>query len=190
MTKFKYRIFNKPLNQENMKKLLLSLAVVALVLTSCDLFGDLDDINFETDFSASYNVSVTNDSAKLDKIINLKDDPDIQKYQDKLKEVTIDSVILSVSDYTGVANNKLNGSVKYSEVTSTSPILFATITNLALENGAKTKIIAAPAVIAAAQAIMKDKKEIKVYLRGKTTGTANFTLNVKYYVTVKAEALK
>lgn len=172
-----------------MKKLLLSLAVVALVVTSCDLFGDLDDIDFKTDFTASYSVNVTNDSAKLDKIINLKDDPDVLKYQEKLKDVTIDSVILSISDYTGVANNKLNGFVKYSDVSSSSPILFATISNLALENGAKTKITAEPAVIAAVQTIMKDKKEIKVYLRGKTTGAATFTLNVQYYVTVKAEAL-
>lgn len=172
-----------------MKKLLLSLAVVALVVTSCDLFGDLDDIDFKTDFTASYNVTATDDSAKLDKVINLKDDEDIEKYQNKLKDVTIDSVILSVSDYVGTPGNKLNGAVKYSDVSSSSPILFASISNLALENGAKTKITAAPAVITAVQTIMKDKKEIKVYLRGKATGAATFTLNVQYYVTVKAEAL-
>ncbi len=172
-----------------MKKLLLSLAVVALVVTSCDLFGDLDDIDFKTDFTASYNVTVTDDSAKLDKVINLKDDPDIEKYQNKLKDVTIDSVVLSISDYSGAPNNKLNGAIKYSEVSSSTPVLFALVSNLALENGAKTKITATPAIIAAVQTIMKDKKEIKVYLRGKTTGAATFTLNVQYYVTVKAEAL-
>jgi hypothetical protein len=175
-----------------MKKFLLSLAIVALVVTSCDLFGDLDDINFSTDFTASYDVTVATDSAKLDKVINLKDDAEIEKYQSKLKDVTVDSVILSISDYTSnsnVTDNKLSGSLKYSDVTSTSPLLFATISGLELKNGAKTKITAAPAVLSAVQMIMKDKKEIKVYLRGKTLGAATFKLNVKYYVTVKAEAL-
>lgn len=172
-----------------MKKLLLSFAVIALVVTSCDLFGDLDDVEFDTDFTASYNVSVTNDSAKLDKIINLKDDSEFEKYQSKIKDVTIDSVILMVENYQGNAGNKLSGSVKYSEVTSDIPVLFAQFSNLALENGAKTKLTAAPAIIAAAQAIMKDKKEIKVYLRGKATGSATFTLTVQYYVTIKASAL-
>lgn len=172
-----------------MKKIFLSFAAIALVVTGCDLFGDLDDVDFSTDFTASYNVDITDNQASLVKTINLKDDPDIEKYQNKLKDVTVDSVILTVKNYAGAAGNKLNGTISYSEVTSDTPITFAQITNLALENGKKTKITAAQAAITAAQTIMKDKKEIKVYLNGTATSTATFTLEVQFYVTCTAEAL-
>lgn len=174
-----------------MKKVLLSLTIFALAVTSCDLLDKVDDVVFQTDYTATYPVSVTNDSIKLEQVVNLTSDEEVDKYKDKLQNVTVDSLILKVEGYTSsVSGNKLSGSLKYSETTSTAPILFAEISNFTLSEGAKTKLTPSAAQLANIQNILLTKKAIKVYLRGKTTGAATFTLKAVIYLSVKADALK
>lgn len=173
-----------------MKKMLFSLAIITMAFTSCDLLDSVDDVEFNSDFTATYDVVATGDSVKLEQVIKLADDADIEKYKDKLQKVTVDSLVLTTENYLGANGNKLNGSFKYSETTSTSPILFAEISDYALANGAKTKLALSAAQLATVQNIMLTKKEIKVYLRGKTTSAATFKLKAIVYVSVTADALK
>lgn len=172
-----------------MKKVLLSFAIVAMVLSSCDLFDELDNVEFNPTYTATYDVNVTNDSIKLEKTIDLTSDEDIEEYQSKLTQVTVDSVILKVEGYTGGTNNILSGSLKYGEVNATSQILFAAIPNLPIAEGAKIKLVPSQTTLNAIQEVLTSQRAIKVYLRGKATSTANFTLNAVFYMSVKADAL-
>ncbi len=172
-----------------MKKVFFFSAIAALVFNSCDSINKLDDVTIPTDYTTSYSVETTNDSINMNQIFDITSDEDVKKVKDKIKGVTLDKLELSVTEYVGVDGNKLNGSLLYSEATSSYPLLLSLINNLALVNGTTITLSADQTKLTAIQNILLEKKSIKVYLKGKTTGAASFTLKAKFYFTIKANVL-
>lgn len=174
-----------------MKYMMVLMVAITVLVGGCDWFDKIDDVEFESDYAVEYDVSVTNDSVKLDQLLTLTSDSEVEKYQDKLQKITVDSVVLRVSNYNSSAStNLLSGSVMYSESTSNNPIDFASFSNFAISEGASTKLTPSNAKMSEIQSILLSQKAIKVYIRGKATSAADFTLKAYFYFTVKADALK
>lgn len=173
-----------------MRNLLFISAIVALLATSCDMINTIDDVSIPVDYSASYDVTATSDSILLDKTFSLPSDPKVNAMKDKISDVKLDSIVLVVDNYVGESGNKLNGKLGYSEITSDICKVFTNISNFELSNGSKLKLIIPKAEIENVQSILLQQNSIKINLKGKADLPATFTINAKFYISLKADALK
>ena len=179
-----------------MKKLQLHvLLAVIFTFTSCELVKDLTDVPIEADYDIVFNVDLNADEGTVDekKLIDLTEDEEAEKYEDRLEEVKLDSVTVALKSYEGEENNLLNGSLQYAKVNG-SPVLFSSLTNLDLAqlhtSGKEQKVEVITSELDNITSILKKDKKIDVYLKGSVDKVpAKFDVKIVFYTTLIAQAL-
>jgi hypothetical protein len=187
-----------------MKTLFLkAIGVVAMIsfatlFTSCDLFEDADDIDFDATLEET--ITVTEESTGTNVayaetiLLDATSDPDIDEYKDKITGFTVKKISYQVTSYDGPSLCTFSGTLAFGDASLATSTVSATITNLNLQqaytsaqvfdltfNQADTDKIAA---------LLKDDKAVKIYLNGTLSQTPVYcTIRVIVDVSVKADAL-
>lgn len=159
-------------------------------LSSCDLFDKADDISFDTELPLEFVIDETqiNPNGKdytVTKVLDASSDPDVAKYANKIKEFKVNRITYSISGVTpsGVTFN--NGKLKVDNKT------LASAGNVNITSASDVELTTDAAGINDLASRLLGNKQAEVALAGSFTSTPiKFTLSCKFYVTVKADALK
>jgi len=179
----------------NMKKMLIlpMIALLAAGVSSCDLFGEADDISFDAELPLEFVVDEKMVSSSpvnytKTKTIDATSNPDVAKYKDKIKDFKVNKVTYTISGY--VAPNVVTFSNGKLSVASSGKTI-ASATSVDLTNSAETELNAdVDGFNALAERLKIDKSET-VTLSGTFSSTpVAFVVTAKFYVTITADALK
>jgi hypothetical protein len=173
-------------------KVTLFLAAV-LLLTGCDLFKDAAEITISTNLTADIPVIVApGKSADLITDVNaafsgtaklsLADNPDIEDYLDKIREVDLKSVVITVNGLTA------GQTISTVTVTVTGSGELGTQTNITSANNSFTPAVNATVYSKAEAALLADQ-EITVTATGNASEAMTFTVHLNFTTDVVAGAL-
>jgi hypothetical protein len=173
------------------KKLSL-FALLGMMLISADCANDIiGDINFQVPLTRDYSVhSETATYSHLDTVSLPESNADFNKYQDHIKNVTVDSVILVISNNTGVAT-VLNSAVLSASSVGGSMNLITTLSNLDLTSSAPVKLNLSEAAKSELANYFKTSPYAAVFSFSGTANGAPATFNAqfKFYLSASAEAI-
>ena len=174
-------------------KITLVLAAVML-LTGCDLFKDAAEITISTNLTADIPVIVApGKSADLISDVNavnfsgtatlsLADNPDIEDYLEKIREVNLKSVVITVN---GLTSGQTINTVTVA-VTGSGEL--GTQTNITSASNSFTPEVNAT-VYSKAEAALLANNEITVTATGNASGAMTFTVHLNFTTDVVAGAL-
>jgi hypothetical protein len=174
-------------------KMTLLLAAVML-LTGCNLFKDAAEITISTNLTADIPVIVApGKSADLISDVNavnfsgtatlsLADNPDIENYLDKIREIDLKSVVITVN---GLSAGQAVNSVT---VTVAGSGELGTQTNITSASNSFTPAVNAT-VYSQAEADLLSDHEITVTATGNASGAMTFTVHLNFTTDVVAGAL-
>ena len=174
-------------------KITLVLAAVML-LTGCDLFKDAAEITINTNLTADIPVIVAvgksadliseatavnfSGTAKL----SLADNPDIENYLEKIREIDLKSVVITVNGLSaGQTINTITVSVSGSGELGTQ-------TNITSTSNSFTPAVNATVYGNAEKALLADQ-EISITATGTASGPMTFTVRCNFTTAVVAGAL-
>jgi hypothetical protein len=86
-------------------KSVLALASIFVLFSSCELFEGADDVTFDVELTYTFDITDTGDSNGQPRSyfstgsLDPNSDPDFQKYKDKIKSVTVNSVDYTVAEF-------------------------------------------------------------------------------------------
>lgn len=157
---------------------------------SCDLIEKADDVSFDATQTVSFliNETVSNPAGKAisnTSTLNVASDPDVAKYASKIKEFKINKVTYTISGANPVSVNFTNG-----KITTSGLKTIASAPSIPLTNTAETQLTTDNSGINdLASSLLADKQE-PITLSGNLSSTpVTFTVNVKFYLTITANAL-
>ena len=174
-------------------KVTLFLAAVML-LTGCDLFKDAAEITISTNLTADIPVIVApGKSADLiseanavnfsgTATLSLADNPDIEDYLEKIREVDLKSVVITVN---GLTSGQTINTVTVA-VTGSGEL--GTQTNITSASNSFTPEVNAT-VYSKAEAALLANNEITVTATGSASGAMTFTVHLNFTTDVVAGAL-
>jgi hypothetical protein len=189
-----------------MKNLVLKpvfgLALIALLLSGCDLVDKADDVTFEITldktFVADENGTFTNKNYPGDPVLlDLASHTDVTPYLNKIKDVKITKVEYQITSYTseppGTAVMFSNGTMRYSETSGGTSSELSTVPgplNLMTASGVK-ELPKNDANFNALAKILLDKKQAYVFTVGTLSSTpVSFNVPTTFYITITANALE
>jgi hypothetical protein len=168
------------------------LLLVLASYSSCDLLDKADDVAFDATLPVSFTINETasNPEGKSytdSKLLDATSDAEIAKYANKIKEFKINKITYTISNANPNTVNFTNGSIK---VASSGKVI-ATASAVDLANASEIELIADTAGFNELAAnLLNDKQEL-VQLSGMLSSTpVYFNVQLKFYVTIKADALK
>ena len=173
-------------------KVTLFLAAV-LLLTGCDLFKDAATITIPTDLTVDVPVvAIEKKSADLVSDVNaidfsgsatlsLADNPDIADYLEKIREVTLEKVVITVNELGSATVNTITASVANVGTLGTQ-------TNVTSTNNSFTPTVD-QSVYDAAEARLLDDKQITVTVTGNVSGPVTFTVHFNFTSEIVAGVL-
>lgn len=159
-------------------------------LSSCDWLEKADDVSFDTTVPVIYVVNETsnNPSGKAftsTKVLDVASDPDIAKYASKIKEFKVNKVTYTISGANPTSVTFSNGKI----VTSSGKTI-ASASSVDLSNTTETLLTTDNAGINDLAASLLSTNQAEVILQGNLSKTPSaFTLTVRYYLTITANAL-
>jgi hypothetical protein len=174
-------------------KITLVLAAVML-LTGCDLFKDAAEITINTNLTADIPVIVAvGKSADLiseanavnfsgTAMLSLADNPDIENYLEKIREIDLKSVVITVN---GLSAGQTVNSIT---VTVTGSGDLGTQTNITSTSNSFTPAVNATVYGKAEKALLADQ-EITITATGTASGPMTFTVRCNFTTAVVAGAL-
>ena len=173
----------------------LLLALLPFIISSCDLFDDVGDVNFNTQLTTSINVSVSPASAALSAVvlIDATNDSEVQLYADKIKGFKISNITYKVTNYDGPSPCQLsNASMRFSESASTPGSLVATIASQNIAAAVNQEnTLDATSILTQIESFLTSSKKVYVHVAGEVDPTpVDFTLEITMDVTVTANPLK
>lgn len=190
-----------------MKHLQLALRAIAFFAfaavmssASCDLLGKADDVTFDVELTHVFNVNETADSkgspvaySHFELLDAATVNSDFNKFKDKIKSVTVNSITYTVSNYQSAKSVTFkNGQVGFSSASATSASVLAAVSSeslQAIQGQEKTLPIDQSGVNTVADLIKNDKK-INIYTIGTLSETpVKFDVTVKLECTIVANAL-
>ncbi len=165
--------------------------------TSCEKIKSLADVKFDTELGGDIHVMISKDmqkSATVDTYpfsesvkVDLRDNEDIDKYFDKLKNFDVQSVTLTVKGVTGGPVTLLNGSLTIGAASSSALWL---VKNVALESGNTITLDNNTGQWDIVNEILDSKKNFTIAVEGTTDkDNVSFTLYVGIKVSVTANPL-
>jgi hypothetical protein len=168
----------------------IALLLALGTFSSCDLFDKVDDVSFDAELPMEFAINETADNPSgkdysASKILSASSDPDVAKYASKIKEFKVNKITYTISP--GANPNTVtftNGTLKAGTKT------LATISSASLSNTAETELTADTAGFnELATKLLGDLQE-EVTLAGRLSKTpVTFTVTLKFYVTITADAL-
>lgn len=174
-------------------KVALFFAAVIL-LTGCDLFKNAAEITISTNLTADIPVVVVEGkSAELiseatavnfsgTATLSLADNPDIEEYLEKIREVDLKSVVVTVN---GLSAGQTISTVT---VTVTGSGELGTQTNITSTSNSFTPVVNA-SVYNQAEAALLANNEITVTATGSASGAMTFTVHLNFTTDIVAGAL-
>jgi hypothetical protein len=176
-------------------KIYKSLTIIALFLLvtmpSCDWLEKATDVDFDTTIPVVYTVNETasNPSGKSYtdvKTINAVSDAEIAKYSDKLKGFTVNKITYTVTEANPNTVTFTNG-----KLLTAGAKTIASIASINLASSTETELTMDATGINELTSSLVSSKQANVTLQGTLSKTpVAFTLTIKYYLTVTANALK
>lgn len=174
-------------------KITLLLATV-LLLNGCDWFKNLDDVKFSTDLSLDIPVTAVSGKSlssaetlvgaafSTSKVLELADNADVEPYLEKIKEIDIKSLLVTV---TGLGAGQTINSISLA-VTSVGTL--CTQTNITAESNTFTPVIDASLLSQAATKLLNEK-EITITVSGTASEPMTFTVGLDFDTEITANAL-
>ena len=89
------------------------------VMAKCSLFDELGTINLDSTFSHSEDVSISeNDPSTIseDFTVSATTDSEINRYKDKIKSYSVNSITLQILNYEGVDGITMRGTLEFGNV--------------------------------------------------------------------------
>lgn len=166
---------------------------------SCDLFDKVDDVTIEVELEHIFHV---NETAVSDNPVTYADvqlldaadvNSDFEKYKDKIKSITVNSITYEVMNHTvGTTTIFTNGNIGYSAATgqSASSVASLGIQNIkAAENQVKN-LDFSQAALNDMGTLLKNDKELNLFLIGTFSKTpVKFDVKVKMKTSMTADAI-
>ena len=184
------------IKMEIMRKLLITAIIFIAVLSSCELIKDATEVDFNADYGLSFNIGLGAGDTQINETdtIDLTGDSEFETYSDKLEEVILDSVLLTIPEYNGPETCYLTGTVEYSSVDQTNGKILASVSGVNIQNLYTTatafKITIDKSQISGITDIMLNDKQIKVTLNGNASNVpVEFKCILRFYITVVAQPL-
>lgn len=180
-------------------KPIVGLAFVAFLLSSCDDLEKLDDITFSATFALPDLLLVDESADAPDNpyvgavsTLMIEQDPDIEKYKEKIEKITVKEVRYVISEFVSDEPVTLEEAEVRFYATGSSPTsgVIAQVENVVLENGSGVLQINSDALNTIGKTL-KDEGEISVVAAGAISAApVSFQLSVELDVEVTAGALK
>lgn len=168
---------------------------MAVAFTGCD---ELDDVTFSTTLEEVIAVdessTAENVSYSESIVIDATTDSDIEKYKEKIKQVTITQVEFTVEDYTGPTDCMLDGTVSFGDTSGGTASVVLTLSDVNLEDlatsGEAMTLDIDADDLAAIATLVEDDQAFTIYISGTLSETPlTCNIRVKVYVSVTADAL-
>jgi hypothetical protein len=184
-------------NEKKLKmKKLLFIPVFVFALISCELIKDAAKIDIESEFKVSFQIDLEQDDTTINEVqvIYLTEDSDVNKYKKNIDDLKVDSVVISIANYTGPDVQLISGNISYSKTDKNEGTVFANIIDLDIADMfANDKTINLDydksQIVKAAEIMLKDL-ELKVYLDASVKEVpSSFKLVVKFHTTIVAQPL-
>lgn len=187
-----------------MKKHALTAGLVSLmfVVTACDWFDKVDDVNFQVilkeNILVEEDATATNAEYDYTSVMEASDDAEVQKYLRKIKNFDVSSISFSIIGYDAPNATApvaiTDASIAFSAKSESTPSIVASIANVnladAFASGEAIEVPLEDADFAQIEAWLESDKGVKVYANGTLSETpVTFEVNVMVKVKVKAEAL-
>ncbi len=187
-------ILVKP-NEKIMKRIVF-VPFLILIVSSCELIKNATEIDFKSTFKLGYQVDLEQDDNSIyeEEIVSIADDEEAEKYKDKLEDLEVDSVVISITDYSGPENVTISGTLKYSKENENMGSVFANITELNIaqlfSNGTTYQLNYDESEVTGLSNLLMDDQIVKIYLEGTASEVpVSFYFTVEIYSNITAQAL-
>lgn len=169
----------------------ISFILVFYVFSSCDLIEKADDVSFDTTVPITFTVNETATSSGKSftdtKTLNVASDAEVAKYASKIKEFKVNKVTYTVSGANPNSVTFSNGTIKLEANGKT----LASVSSVSLSNTSETQLTTDTSGINELTANLLADKQEQIQLQGTLSSTpVSFTLTVKFYLTITANALE
>lgn len=178
-----------------MKKILF-IAAVVLIAYSCSLIEKFTELDIESEMKLSYKIELDETDNTIDEedIVSLEDDEDLDEYLDNLEKIQVDSIKLSITEYSGPETCAISGTLSYAKMDGTGGDSFHELTNFDIkgyfDSAEMYKILYDTDKIVAFSNLLLEEKSLKVFLKGTATDApVTFKLNVIVYSNITVQAL-
>jgi len=170
---------------------MLSTIFLAGLMSACDLFDKADDISFSTEFKESLNVENGIGSYAKTITLDATTEPEVAKYKEKIKNITLNKVTYKVSNYVGSADATFTGDILFGLNGKLGTVSIDNVNlSQASTSGAEMELDLSQDEVNAVAIQLKDDKAVDVTMAGEfSTGPVNFTVTVKINAKVTANAL-
>ncbi|MBN8651358.1 MAG: hypothetical protein J0L67_08015 [Cytophagales bacterium] len=155
--------------------------------TSCELFDKVDDVNFDVDVPLEFDVNAVGaTSYNKQALLNASTDPDVAEYADKIKEFKINKITYTIEG-SDATTQTFTGSIS---VVDGGQVL-SNLAGVALTNNTTETELDAnlSAFNDLASKLLNDKQELVEFDGTFSDVPVNFTLKLRFYLTVTADAL-
>lgn len=183
-------------NNDMKKMKLLSIMLLIVGLTSCDLLSDLGVITVGTKFSKEFTFSLNDTEKAIDytEVIDLSANADLMEYaNDRIQGYTVKKISIDITSYTGPETSTLTGNITYKFPDDASETTLGAVTELNLYDlFSKTEsyeLSPDQAVLDALSTGLMDNTELSIHVKGLFSETPiDAILIVTLHTDVKVDA--
>jgi hypothetical protein len=172
---------------------------VATIFTSCNLFDKVDDITFPSELQVIWTVDEDGEHFNFaysdTRTVKLSDDPEIEKYINKIKDVKIDKITYKIEEYEaeGDAVFLTAGNASFSSGSSSNAVVvpFAATAGINLQTSSgEAELEIDEQGLTELAAIFKQEKELEMNAAGILSKTpVSFKIVSTFYIKITAEVL-
>jgi len=170
----------------------LSTLLVIALLASCNLFDKVDDVSFNTEFEESFVINgATTDPYSSVITLDATSDPEVNKYKEKIKEITINKITYTVTNYNGPAGTTFSGDALFGANPSLGSVAISNL-NLgsASSSGEEFELDLSQETVDKVTNQLKADKKVAVTLAGTFSNEpVNCVIKLKVNAKVTADAL-
>lgn len=182
-------------------KSLMGLVLIAVTFTGCDLVDKVDDVTFDLELKHTFVINETFDSegqevpyAKAESW-DPREEPEFDKYKDKIKEITVNKITYTVTDYDGAEGITFTNGTGAFQATTTSATALASaslpIQNISASVGGDFTLNFTTSQLSAVADHLETVQSIAFQVSGTLSETpVAFKVPVTIHCTIKADALK
>jgi len=177
----------------------LSLLLITLVFSGCELLDETDDVQFTTDFELPVPFVVDEDAdvpgnpyTSFNSSIEAARDPEYQKYKDRVKHIVVNEIKYIISEFVAdVPVTLTSGEAKFFAKDQTvNDAVIASVSNVTIADGSGTLEASAEVLETIANIVLRDGEIHVVSVANISDAPCSFKIKVTLNVTVTANALE
>jgi hypothetical protein len=170
----------------------LSALLLIVLLTSCNLFDKVDDVSFNTEFEESFVVNNSPAGTYSDVItLDATSDPEVNKYKEKIKGITVNKITYKVSNYDGPTGVLFSGDVLFGAGGALGSVEISDLNlTTASSSGEEFELNLTQDAVDKVANQLKDDKSVSVTMAGTfSDGPVSCVIELKVNAKVTADAL-